>query len=307
VVGVRPAQGTFETAGASLVCPGDPYRSVVFYRMSKLGRGRMPHIGAEIPDERGLRLIHDWIGRLTKQGNPPTVRKEEDALVERLFSAKGTATDEAIGRLLSSTSGALHLTQALADGRVPSNVRGPILTAALARPEPHIRDLFERFVPDEQRVKRLGTVIKPEQILSLKGDAARGKALFLQASGTQCVNCHRVNGTGSTIGPDLSQIGKKYDRTQLLESILEPSKRVDPPYVAHLLETADGQIHTGILVEKNNKEVVLRCAGDKEVRVPAKKVAALAPQKNSLMPDLLLRDLTAEQVADLLEFLASLN
>ena len=76
---------------------------------------------------------------------------------------------------------------------------------------------------------------------------------------------------------------------------------------AHLVETSDGQVHTGLLAERNDKEVVLRYAGDKEVRIPAKRVATVAPQRQSLMPELLLRDLTAEQVADLLEFLASLK
>jgi hypothetical protein len=47
--------------------------------------------------------------------------------------------------------------------------------------------------------------------------------------------------------------------------------------------------------------------GDKEVRVPAAKVERLAPQAKSLMPELLLRDLTAEQAADLLEFLSGLK
>ena len=61
ILEVRPVQGTFEIPGARILAPGDPYRSVLFYRMSKLGRGRMPHIGSEIVDEKGLRLIHDWI------------------------------------------------------------------------------------------------------------------------------------------------------------------------------------------------------------------------------------------------------
>lgn len=307
VVGVRPVQGTFEIAGAQLICPGDPFRSVLFFRMAKLGRGRMPHLGSEIPDERGLRLIHDWIRQLPPRDEPPTTRREEDTLIQRLLADKGPANEEDLQRLLGSTGSALQLMQALAEGRMTHELNKQVVRAALARSEPHIRDLFERFVPDEQRVKRLGTVIKPEQILVLKGDADRGKALFLQASGSQCVNCHRVHGTGSTLGPDLSQIGKKYSRAELLESILEPSKRVDPPYLTYLVETTDGQFHTGLLAEKNDREVVLRIAGDKEVRVPTKKVAILAPQKNSLMPELLLRDLTAEQVADLLEFLASLK
>ena len=55
------------------------------------------------------------------------------------------------------------------------------------------------------------------------------------------------------------------------------------------------------------REVVLKQVGDKEVRIPAAKVASLVPQRQSLMPELLLRDLTAEQAADLVEFLAGLR
>src|SRR5262249_2036582 len=48
---VRPVQGTFEIPGAHILSPGDPYRSVLFYRMAKLGRGRMPHLGSEMVDD----------------------------------------------------------------------------------------------------------------------------------------------------------------------------------------------------------------------------------------------------------------
>ena len=185
-------------------------------------------------------------------------------------------------------------------------MRAQVMTAVQARPGP-VRDLFERFVPDEQRVARLGNVIDPAALLARKGDAARGRELFFKAAGLQCVNCHRVAGTGSTLGPDLSAIGKKYNRAQILESLLEPSKVIDPPYVAYLVETTDGTVHTGLLAAKTEREVVLKEATGKEVRIPARKVASLVAQKKSLMPDLLLRDLTAEQAADLLEFLAALK
>jgi putative heme-binding domain-containing protein len=304
---VRPTQGAFEIPGAHILSPGDPYRSVLYYRMAKIGRGRMPHIGSEIVDERGLRLIHDWIRQLP-------VRKDERLLVERLrgsndaASGKGAAERaEIITRLLSSTSGALMLADAVGEGRLPGPVRSEVVAAAVARTEPQVRDLFERFIPDEQRVKRLGSVIRPEQVLSLKGDAVRGRELFFKSAGLQCVNCHKINGTGSNLGPDLSQIGKKLTRTQVLDNLLEPSKTIDPLYVPYLLETTDGKFHTGLLAERNDREVVLKIAGDKEVRVPASKVERLAPQSKSLMPELLLRDLTAEQAADLVEFLASLK
>ncbi|HEV3262706.1 MAG TPA: PQQ-dependent sugar dehydrogenase [Gemmataceae bacterium] len=352
---VRPVQGAFEIARGQLLAPGDPYRSVLFYRMSKLGRGRMPHIGSEIVDERGLRLIHDWIRQLP-------IRKDERALIEKLRALDESAIvaqerDEvaeqrknaaeaiaradgrdtvipedrqkaeaelkaqaaarrqvraaeragAIDRLLSSTSSALMLADAMGAGRIPDAVGRQVLAAATVRAEPQVRDLFERFIPDDQRVKRLGTLIKPEQILSLKGNAARGKELFFKSGGLQCVNCHRVGNTGSTLGPDLSQVGKKYTRAQILENILEPSKTIDPKYATYLAETTDGQVHTGLLAEKTAREVVLRNVGDKEVRIPAGKVERLVPQKTSLMPEQLLRELTAEQAADLVEYLATLK
>jgi putative heme-binding domain-containing protein len=301
-LGVRPVQGTFEIHGAQILSPGDPYRSVLFYRMAKLGRGRMPHIGSELVDEWGLQLIHDWIRSLS-------VHEEENSLVDKLGKANTSAKErgDVLTRLLSSTSSALLLARALDEQRVPDSIRPQVLAAAMARPESPVRDLFERFVPDDQRVKRLGSAFKPEQILALKGNAARGKELFFRTGVMQCVNCHRIGGTGSTLGPDLSLIGKKYTRAQILESILDPSKSIDPKYVTYLVETTDGKVHTGLLAEKTANEVVLRDAGDKEIRIPAAKVGLLAPQRKSIMPELLLRDLTAEQAADLLEYLASLK
>jgi putative heme-binding domain-containing protein len=141
----------------------------------------------------------------------------------------------------------------------------------------------------------------------MKGDAGRGRDLFFKSAGLQCVNCHRVGGDGKTLGPDLSTIGKKYGRAQILENILDPSKNVDPAYVTYLVETTRGQAHTGLLVKKTADYVLLKVVGDTEIRIPAKEIQLLVPQKKSLMPELLLRDLTLQQAADLLDFLAELK
>jgi uncharacterized repeat protein (TIGR03806 family) len=300
-VDVRPVQGTFEMVGAHVVSPGDPYRSVLYYRMAKLGPGRMPHIGSEIVDERGLRLIHDWIRQ-------QPIRKDDRALLDKLRTQSGKAErTAAINQLLSTTSSALMLATTLGEDHLPDGVRAQIVSAAMALPNSQVRELFERFVPDDQRPKRLGSVIRPEQILQKKGNPERGREIFFKSAGLQCANCHRIAGVGSTLGPDLSEIGKKNTRAQILESILEPSKFIDPKYVTYLVETTDGKVLTGLLASKSDKEIVLKMAGDKEVRLPANMVESLAPQQKSLMPELLLRDVTLEQAADLLEFLAGLK
>ena len=64
---------------------------------------------------------------------------------------------------------------------------------------------------------------------------------------------------------------------------------------------------TGLLVEKTSEHVVLRDAKDKKVEVATEKIEQLLPQRRSIMPELLVRDLTAAQLADLLAYLHSLR
>ena len=120
-------------------------------------------------------------------------------------------------------------------------------------------------------------------------------------------NCHRIAKDGKEVGPELTTIGRKLTRDQLLQSVLEPSKQIDPKYVTYLAETTSGQLFTGLLLEKTDDEVVLKDAQEKLSRVPTGDIEQLVPQRQSLMPDLLVRDMTAQQVADLLEYLCSLK
>src|SRR5207245_148450 len=76
-LGVRPSQGTFGIHDAKIIAPGDPFRSVLYFRMAKLGPGHMPHIGTSVVDPAGLALIHDWIRQLQ-------TRPEDQQLLDRL-------------------------------------------------------------------------------------------------------------------------------------------------------------------------------------------------------------------------------
>jgi uncharacterized repeat protein (TIGR03806 family) len=314
IVGTRPGQGTFNITNARLLAPADPYRSVLFYRMSTAGLGRMPRLGSSVVDEAGVRLIHDWIRNLPGAGvvadTSSLVGAKIGAAVGGLRSAAGASNDEIHGRvdpLLTSTSSALRLAHALANESFPAAVRDAAIARAVRSETVEIRDLFERFLPEERRVKRLGNIVRPEQILALAGDAERGRKLFFDAPGVQCKTCHRIGGKGTEVGPDLDQIGKKYDPAQILDNILYPSKQIDEKYLTYLVETKQGQVFTGLLMSKDAGKVVLKDATNKRIEVPAGDIEVMAAQQKSLMPELLLRDLTAEQVADLTAFLSSLK
>ena len=169
------------------------------------------------------------------------------------------------------------------------------------------RDLFERFLPEEKRVKRLGRTIQPAALLAMTGNAKTGRNLFEKSQAAQCRNCHKVGNVGKSVGPALDGIGKKYGRSELLDQILNPSRKIEPKYLTHIVETTAGKVLTGILVKKSDKEVVLRDAKNQQIAIPAADVEELIVQRKSMMPELLLKDMTAQQVADLLAFLDSLK
>ncbi|HEY0985098.1 PQQ-dependent sugar dehydrogenase [Schlesneria sp.] len=316
MLGVRPTQGTFGIHGAQVIAPGNPYRSVLYYRMSKLGGGRMPYIGSSEPDRAGIQLIHDWIEQLSPDLAPDQTgheaalkQKQDDSEAINRLRQSSTATRETalVDQLLSTTGGTLMLLNAFDRHELPRELTPLVIERGTMHPDASVRDLFERFVSPDQRVKRLGSVIEPRQILSLTGDVHRGRQLFFETASVNCKNCHRIEKMGKEIGPELTTIGKKHSREQLLESLMEPSKRIDPKYVTYLAETADGRLVTGLLISRDDREVVLKDAQDQEIRLPVADVEQLVPQQQSLMPDLLLRDMTAQQVADLLEYLGSLK
>ena len=66
LIDVSPTHGAFDIPDARLLAPGEPERSLIHYRMGKLGLGRMPHIASNVVDEQGLKLIHDWIKQLPR-------------------------------------------------------------------------------------------------------------------------------------------------------------------------------------------------------------------------------------------------
>jgi putative heme-binding domain-containing protein len=146
--------------------------------------------------------------------------------------------------------------------------------------------------------------LAPSTILATVGDASRGRQLFFETASVQCKNCHRIDGAGSLMGPDLSNIGRKYTKAQLLDQILDPSRIIEPRYVAYVARLEDGRSLTGMLVDRTPEFLTLRDAKGDVTRLDSEQLESLAPLRQSLMPDLQLRDLSLEQIADLLAYLA---
>ena len=91
---------------------------------------------------------------------------------------------------------------------------------------------------------------------------------FADNPAAQCKTCHKAGDVGQSVGPDLTKIGSKYDRAAMLEQVLEPSRTIEPQFTSYLVETKDGRVLTGLVVEKTAREVVLKDAAREDGAPP---------------------------------------
>ena len=89
------------------------------------------------------------------------------------------------------------------------------------------------------------------------GDAEAGRKIFYDNASAQCIRCHKINGFGGQVGPELTGIGKREKREHILESIVDPSAKIAKGYETIAVKTADGKVYTGVLRSEDDKKLVL--------------------------------------------------
>ena len=141
------------------------------------------------------------------------------------------------------------------------------------------------------------------------GDAARGKLVWDAsfAGAAQCAKCHTVRGIGGQVGPDLSMIGKKGGKENLLESILAPSKAIADQYVQTIVTTTGDQIVTGLVVADTPQALTLRDANGKDFVIAKGDIAMQKKSTTSLMPEDIVAALSEDELIDLVAYLATLQ
>jgi putative heme-binding domain-containing protein len=289
---VAPTQGGLGLANPRLIDPGNPWNSVICVRLAKSGAGHMPLIGQSGVDPAGLRVLENWIASL-KPGN------HDLGVLD---------TEAAVRGKLSSVEGAMQVRRAVDDGILNSSLLQTALEVAWKSPEPTIRDLFDRFKPDDQRERTIGPAPDESKLLALSGDSRRGAAvLSLQGKLAACYACHLINGTGRDFGPDLSKVGARLKREQLLESLLHPSKVIAPGYVPVSIECSDGASQAGFVLKEDGQQITLKTPAGQSVVIPRASIKAQSRLPASLMPEGQLQSLTAQEAADVITFLQSLQ
>ena len=145
-----------------------------------------------------------------------------------------------------------------------------------------------------------------ERLAAVAGlaDLEAGRRLFHHQSIGACWKCHRHGGRGNVVGPDLSRISAAQKKDHVLESVLQPSKDVDPQYYPRMLITDDGRSFTGILLrDGGGGKEFYRDANGRERMIKTAEVVSRKELRSSVMPAGLIDTMTDREIRDLLAFL----
>ncbi len=131
-----------------------------------------------------------------------------------------------------------------------------------------------------------------------RGNLAEGKTLFTKHCGT----CHQLLGEGTQIGPELTHANRK-NLDELLATIVSPSAVIRKEYLSFLVQTSDGRVLTGLLVEQTPASVTLLGAKNERTTVARDKIEQITESSTSLMPENLLNPLKPQELRDLFSYL----
>lgn len=140
----------------------------------------------------------------------------------------------------------------------------------------------------------------------MKGrDFANGEAMYRS---TMCATCHRFNGEGGSIGPDLTGAGNRYTLRDLLENIIDPSKVISDQYDSHEITKKDGSVLIGRIVVEENEKVFMMTnpfAPNDHMAISESDIAKKGTRKVSMMPPGLINALNQDELLDLIAYLVS--
>lgn len=212
---------------------------------------------------------------------------------------------QAIRSLAKSREGADGLLGLVRAGKLPEDIKFTAGTELSATRWPEINKQARELLPlpAGQNSQPLPPIA---QLAKMKGDIANGQRVF-NSPAAGCVTCHRVKGQGVDFGPDLTEIGTKLGKDALLESILDPSAGISFGYEAFQLQLKSGDEAYGLLASETADEIAIKAIGGIATRFKKADVTRREQMKLSIMPAGLQQQLSAQDLVDLVEYLASLK
>jgi putative heme-binding domain-containing protein len=319
-------------AWMSSLDPGDPQRELLMCQAMWVlaghhvaDRGLITQlVAAKAPDARAaaLHMVADHrefvpdaleLAIAAMKDPHPRVRVEalralsffaEPRAVEAALTALGEPLDDESSYTLESTITALRPTWEAARKRgVDLTHDNPVAQAFLERIAAgndrgrEVKSLVEAIVQQEQPGRHASAIAR---LMALPARTAEGAKVFQRS----CRACHRVGTDGAAYAPNLSDVGKRLSREEILQSILFPNAKIEDKYRATNIYTDDGKALSGLVIEENDKEVSLLLGQGTLQKIAKDLIEERREVDVSSMPERLNEAMSGEEFIDLLQFLA---
>lgn len=158
----------------------------------------------------------------------------------------------------------------------------------------HAEALFKQVQPGD----RMKVYENYQAVLALKPDPENGRAVFKK----HCASCHRLDRDGIAVGPDLFGI-RNQPKEAILLHIIIPEYEITPGFAGYVVETKDGRTLSGLIASETPTGVTLRRALGEEETILRSQIVSLSATGLSLMPQELEKNMTQQELADLLAYL----
>ncbi len=246
-------------------------------------------------ESRNQQLRVAAVEALRRRGSLETWR----ALLTRFRSLTPAVRQAVLGGVFQRSQRLHALLDAVEAGQVRVSELGASgVTRLLRYPRAEIRNRAKKLLAAATPKDRIQALEQYRRALRLKADPRRGKQVFKK----HCAVCHQVAGMGTRVGPDISDTNTKTPE-QLLVDIVQPNRAIDNNYISYTAVTEDGRVFTGIIVEETPQAITLRQQENKTVTLLRSELEQLVSNGVSLMPEGLERQMSLQEMADLISFL----
>jgi putative heme-binding domain-containing protein len=166
--------------------------------------------------------------------------------------------------------------------------------------DPAVKQLAAKVFANYKVKSRQDVIDEYQPALSLAGNVENGKQIYLQ----RCSQCHRLGGAGYQVGPDLVTV-KAEGKAKNLVNVLDPNREVAPAYIAFTIETKDDESLVGVIANETTSSITVRQPFGKEDTLMRSKLKSMQSQGQSLMPEGIEQGMSQQDMANLLEYIAT--
>ena len=227
----------------------------------------------------------------------------QETLIEKWNSLSPAVRSTSLGVLTATVPRVEALLAAIEDGTVrASELSADRRQFLLNHPTAAVKARAAKTIGSAGDSNRRKVVESFRDVLELTADVERGRAAFVK----KCSICHKLGDVGHNVGPDIVSVQNK-SPDDLLIAMLDPNREAQPNFTAYNLITNDGRVLNGIIVSESSASITLRRAEGKQDVVPRSEIDQLVSSGRTLMPEGLEKDVSRQDIADLIAFIKSLR